>query len=257
MSARVVLDVRWRLNGPPGIDDYLAAHLPGAVYVDLEAAFSGPAGSGGRHPLPAADDLQRAMRVAGVDDDSSLLIYDDGDLLPASRAWWTLRYFGFTGPVEVLDGGFAAWTGPVTTEVPSVVAGDFTARPGHMPVLDADGAAGLAKTGILLDVRAPERFRGEVEPIDTVAGHIPGAVSAPGSGIFGADGRLNSPAELGARYAALGVAPGVTIGAYCGSGITAAREVYAMHLAGVDAALYVGSWSHWTADPSRLVATGP
>lgn len=253
----IVLDVRWRLNGPPGLDDYLVSHLPGAVFVDLHDGVTGPAGAGGRHPLPLAADFERAMRAAGVSDSSDVLIYDDGDLLPASRVWWTLRYFGFTGPVSVLDGGFAGWTGAVSSSVPSVVPGTFTARPGHMPVLDAASAASLASSGILLDVRASERFRGEVEPIDKVAGHIPGALNAPGAGIFDTSGLLLSPGALGERYAELGVRPGTEVGAYCGSGVTAAREVYAMHLAGLSAALYVGSWSEWITDPSRPIATGP
>jgi len=136
-------------------------------------------------------------------------------------------------------------------------AGDFTARPGQMPVLDADAAAGLARRGHLLDARARERYRGEREPIDPVAGHIPGAVSAPTTANVGADGRFLPAAGLRARFASLGAAGPGTVGAYCGSGVTAAHEVLALELAGIHASLYVGSWSNWVADPARPVATGP
>ena len=296
----VLLDVRWRLGGPAGIDSYRAGHLPGAVYVDLDADLAAPPGTGGRHPLPAAADFQAAMRRAGVRTGYPVVAYDDGDSTVAARAWWTLRYFGHD-QVRVLDGGFRAWaaTGqPVTAAQPSVAEGDFTAVPGHLPVLDAAGAAALAQSGVLLDARAGERYRGETEPIDLVAGHIPGALSAPTAGNVGADGRFLSPAELRQRFAGLGIplvprpgasgpqpsrpgavaspsgavaspsgavaspsdatasAPAAT-GAYCGSGVTAAHEVLALALAGVPAALYVGSWSGWITDPGRPVATGP
>ena len=259
----VLLDVRWRLGGPPGIDGYRAGHLPGAVFVDLDADLAGPPGAGGRHPLPAAAGFQAAMRRAGVRAGYPVVAYDDGDSTVAARAWWTLRYFGHD-QVRVLDGGLRAWAAagqPVTTQAPTVAAGDFTAVPGHLPVLDAAGAAALARSGVLLDARAGERYRGETEPVDPVAGHIPGALSAPTAGNVGADGRFLPPAELRQRFARLGVVlspePGPAVGAYCGSGVTAAHEVLALALAGVQAALYVGSWSGWTADPARPVATGP
>jgi thiosulfate/3-mercaptopyruvate sulfurtransferase len=292
----VLLDVRWRLGGPPGIDSYRAGHLPGAVYVDLDADLAAPPGAGGRHPLPAAADFQAAMRRAGVRTGYPVVAYDDGDSTVAARAWWTLRYFGHDR-VRVLDGGFRAWVAagqPVTAAEPSVAGGDFTAVPGHLPVLDAAGAAALARSGVLLDARAGERYRGETEPIDPVAGHIPGALSAPTAGNVGADGRFLPPAELRQRFAGVGVplveepgAPGpeasppgagagpagppgaaagspgagasppAAVGAYCGSGVTAAHEVLALALAGVPAALYVGSWSGWITDPGRPVATGP
>jgi thiosulfate/3-mercaptopyruvate sulfurtransferase len=289
----VLLDVRWRLGGPAGIDSYRAGHLPGAVYVDLDADLAAPPGTGGRHPLPAAADLQAVMRRAGVRTGYPVVAYDDGDSTVAARAWWTLRYFGHD-QVRVLDGGFRAWAAagqPVTVAEPGVAAGDFTAVPGHLPVLDAAGAAALARSGVLLDARAGDRYRGETEPIDPVAGHIPGALSAPTVGNVGADGRFLPPAELRQRFAGLGVslvpAPGApgpepsppgtaanpsdaaanpsdaaasgpaAVGAYCGSGVTAAHEVLALALVGVPAALYVGSWSGWITDPGRPVATGP
>jgi len=258
----VLFDVRWRLGGPPGIDSYRAGHLPGAVFVDLDTDLAGPPGAGGRHPLPSATAFQAAMRRAGVSAGRPVVAYDDVDSTIAARAWWTLRYFGHE-PAAVLDGGFRAWVAagqPVTTDEPRVAAGDFTADPGHLPVLDAAGAAALARSGVLLDARAGERYRGETEPVDPVAGHIPGARSAPTAGNVDGDGRFRPPGELRRRFAALGVAPGrggSAVGAYCGSGVTAAHEVLALGLAGVPAALYVGSWSGWTADPARPVATGP
>ena len=258
--APVLLDVRWRLGGPPGIDRYREGHLPGAVFADLDRDLAGPPGAGGRHPLPDPAAFQAAMRAAGVSQHRPVVVYDDGDATSAARGWWTLRYFGHEN-VRVLDGGYRAWVSAghaVTTAAPAPAAGDFTARPGGMPVLDAAGAQAVARTGLLLDARAGERYRGEVEPVDPVAGHIPGAVSAPTVGNVNADGTFSGAAELAARFAALGAVPGAgtPVGAYCGSGVTAAHEVLALMLAGLPAALYVGSWSNWVADPARPVATG-
>jgi thiosulfate/3-mercaptopyruvate sulfurtransferase len=255
----VLLDVRWRLGGPPGIDSYRAGHLPSAVFVDLDRDLSGPPGPAGRHPLPSAEDFQAVMRRAGVSDGRPVVAYDDADATVAARAWWLLRYFGHRS-ARVLDGGFRAWRAagqPLTTAEPPAEPGDFTARPGHMPLLDAVGASATARSGVLLDARAAERYRGETEPIDPVAGHIPGAVSAPAVANVTRDGSFLALAELRERFAALGVRPGVAAGAYCGSGVTAAAEVLALELAGIPAALYVGSWSSWVADPARPVATGP
>ncbi|WP_336213554.1 sulfurtransferase [Nonomuraea sp. LPB2021202275-12-8] len=258
LSGVSVLDVRWRLGGPPGIGLYREGHLPGAVYCDLDADLAARPGAGGRHPLPAAEEFEAAMRRLGVSGGRPVVVYDDAGATVAARAWWVLRYFGHPD-VRVLDGGLPAWIAaglPVVKEEPEVAAGDFTARPGGMPVLDADAAAALAAEGVLLDARAEERYRGEVEPVDPVAGHIPGAVSAPTSANVGPDGTFLAPGELRARFAALGAAEGVPAGAYCGSGVTAAHEVLAMEVAGLPAALYAGSWSNWVADPSRPVATG-
>ncbi|RVX43380.1 thiosulfate/3-mercaptopyruvate sulfurtransferase [Nonomuraea polychroma] len=253
-----LLDVRWRLGGPPGIELYREGHIPGAVYCDLDTDLAAPPGAGGRHPLPEAEAFQSAMRRLGVRDDRPVVVYDDVGSTVAARAWWALRYFGHQD-VRVLDGGLSAWTAarlPTTKETPSVKEGDFTARPGGMPVLTAEQAAALAAEGVLLDARAAERYRGEVEPVDPVAGHVPGAVSAPTMDNVGPDGRFLDPAALRARFAELGVGEGVQAGAYCGSGVTAAHEVLALEVAGLPAALYVGSWSNWVADPSRPVATG-
>jgi thiosulfate/3-mercaptopyruvate sulfurtransferase len=252
-----LLDVRWRLGGPPGVDGYRQGHLPGAVFADLDLA--GPPGPAGRHPLPDPAAFQAAMRAAGVSRDRAVVVYDDGDAMSAARGWWTLRYFGHPD-VRVLDGGYRAWAGaglPVSTTVPGPVPGDFTADPGHLPVLDAAGAQAVARTGLLLDARAGERYRGETEPVDPVAGHIPGAVSAPTAGNVNPDGTFKDPAELAARFARLGASPGPPVAAYCGSGVTAAHEVLALALAGIPAALYVGSWSNWVSDPAWPVAAGP
>ncbi len=257
-----LLDIRWRLGGPPGLACYRAGHLPGAAFVDLDRDLSGPPGAGGRHPLPAAAWFQAAMRRAGVRDGRAVVVYDEADAMAAARGWWLLRYFGHDR-VQVLDGGYRAWQAagqPVTTGDEHTTPGDFTARPGGLPLLDAAGAARLARHGLLLDARAPERYRGDTEPVDPVAGHIPGAVSAPATASLGPGGRFLPPGRLRARFARLaaqaGVPPAAGVGVYCGSGVTAAHEVLALALAGQSAALYAGSWSHWITDPGHPVATG-
>lgn len=260
----VLLDVRWRLGGPPGREDYDRGHLPGAIYLDLDADLAAPPGPGGRHPLPEAAELQRVLRAAGVREDSVVVAYDADNGSIATRVWWLLRWAGHD-KVRVLDGGYAAWAAdnrPITTDVPQPEPGDVTVHPGHMPVLDADGAATLARTGLLLDARAPERYRGDIEPIDPKAGHVPGAHNAPFAAHTNADGRWRTPAELAGHFAELGL-PGereAPIGAYCGSGVTATSVVLALEIAGITtkdapAALYAGSWSNWAAT-DRPVATG-
>ncbi|MEV0784268.1 sulfurtransferase [Streptomyces sp. NPDC050423] len=253
----VLLDVRWQLGGPHGRSDYEAGHIPGAVFVDLDAELAGPAGAGGRHPLPGPAEFGAVMRRAGVGRDRSVIVYDGGQGWAAARAWWLLRWTGHRD-VRVLDGGLAAWTGELSKEIPAPAEGDFVPEPGALPLLDADGAAALARSGLLLDARAAERYRGDVEPIDRVGGHIPGAVSAPTGENVGADGRFLPADALAARFAGLG-ADGDTagVGVYCGSGVSGAHEVLALEIAGHRAALYAGSWSEWSADESRPVATGP
>ncbi len=262
----VVLDVRWRLAGPPGIDSYLDGHLPTARFVDLDKELSGNAGLGGRHPLPDSARFEAAMRLAGLHANQVAVAYDDGDSTVAARLWWTLRYFGHQ-QVAVLDGGFRAWARaglPLTKVVKRPPAGDFTASAGGgMPMLSDTEAGQLARSGYLLDSRVTARYTGEIEPIDRVGGHIPGAISVPTFENVGEDGRFRPQAELTERFAALGLphddpADGApVIGAYCGSGVTAAHQVLALELTGRRAALYVGSWSAWSADPRRPVATGP
>lgn len=258
----VVLDVRWRLVGPSPAELYGGGHLPGAVGVDLDRDLAGPVGDGerGRHPLPDPDVLQATLRRWGVRGGSTVVAYDDAEGSSAARAWWVLRWAGVVD-VRVLDGGIGAWVGaglPLTTEVPVPAPGDVVVRPGGMPTVDADGAAALPGAGgVLLDARAEPRYRGEVEPVDPVAGHIPGARSAPTSGNVDGDGRFLRPEQLRERFSALGVRADRAVGAYCGSGVTAAQEVLALEIAGIPAALYPGSWSEWVADEGRPVATGP
>lgn len=199
------------------------------------------------------------MRRLGVSASRTVVVYGDPDGWGAARAWWCLRYFGHPD-VRFLDGGYEAWAGaglPVETAEPTITPGDFQPRPGGMPLLDADAAARLAERGILLDARAAARYRGDEEPMDPVAGHIPGAVNAPTTDNVDASGRLLPPEELRRRFAELGVDGSAPVGVYCGSGVSAAHEVLALEVAGLPAALYVGSWSDWVRDPSRPVATGP
>lgn len=263
----VVLDVRWRLGGPPGRADHDAGHVPGAVFVDLDTALAAPPGARGRHPLPEPGALQEVLRRAGVGTGSAVVAHDDDSGAVAARAWWLLRWAGVpAGRVAVLDGGFRAWTAaglPVTAEPSRPTPGDVVVRPGGMPVVDADGAAALARDGVLLDARAGARYRGETEPVDPAAGHVPGAVNAPAIDHLDATGRWLPPAALAERYTALGVGTDTDrVGAYCGSGVTATAIVLALEHAGLcppgrPAALYPGSWSEWSGDPRRPVATGP
>ncbi|MFF4081409.1 sulfurtransferase [Streptomyces sp. NPDC001777] len=252
----VLLDVRWQLGGPHGRPDYEAGHIPGAVFVDLDAELAGPPGGGGRHPLPDPEEFGAVMRRAGVSGDTPVVVYDGGQGWAAARAWWLLRWTGHED-VRVLDGGLAAWPGELQKETPAPAGGDFRPVPGGLPLLDADGAAALADSGLLLDARAAERYRGDVEPIDRVGGHIPGAVSAPTSENTGDDGRFLAPEALAARFGELGADGAKEVGVYCGSGVSGAHEVLALAVAGIPAALYAGSWSEWSADESRPVATGP
>ncbi|MEU6127915.1 sulfurtransferase [Saccharopolyspora sp. NPDC047091] len=259
----VLLDVRWSLLGPPGREAYERDHLPGAVFVDLDTELAAPPGPGGRHPLPAADDLQAVLRRAGVAADREVVVYDAADGSAAARAWWLVRWAGHPR-VRVLDGGYRAWVGggrPVTAELPEVVPTEFEVVPGSLPVIDADEAARLAAAGRLLDARAPERYRGEVEPVDPRPGHIPGARNAPFADNVTADGTWRAPEELARRFRELGVDADGPVGAYCGSGITACSALLALEHAGLSgpgnpAALYSGSWSQWSSDPGRPAKTG-
>ncbi|MEV5981758.1 sulfurtransferase [Streptomyces sp. NPDC052114] len=252
----VVLDVRWQHQGSMR-SAYEEGHIPSAVFVDLDADLAGPAGAGGRHPLPDPDRFGAVMRAAGVSQDRAVVVYDGGQNWAAARLWWMLRWTGHTA-VRVLDGGIALWTGPLEQGTGSAPAeGSFVPAPNDTDLLDADSAAALARSGLLLDARAAERYRGEVEPLDRVAGHIPGAVSAPTTENVAADGRFRPAAELADRFKALGASGTSEIGVYCGSGVSGAHEVLALAVAGIPAALYVGSWSEWSSDATRPVATGP
>lgn len=254
-----VLDVRWELGAGAQRSAYRRGHIPGAAFVDLDAELSAPAGAGGRHPLPDAHAFTQLMRAKGVDRSRAVIAYDAGPALAAARCWWLLRHFGHE-QAAVLDGGLEGWLREGLTVAlgdPSPPRpGDFTAQVGAMPVVDADGVFALAGRRLLLDARAPERFRGEQEPADPVAGHVPGALNRPTTANVGADGRFRPAHELRAEFAALGLDPGEQPAVYCGSGVTAAHEILALELAGYRAALYPGSWSEWITDPSRPVATG-
>ncbi|WP_062297332.1 sulfurtransferase [Demequina maris] len=252
-----LLDVRWALAQPNGEAEHAAGHLPGAVYVDLDTELADIGDPrAGRHPLPTPEAFQAAARRWGLDDGDAVVVYDGGPSFGAARAWWLLRHAGVD--VRILDGGYDAWvlaglpveTGPVEPEPGSVALGW-----GLMPVVEADDVAAWPARGVLLDARAPERFRGDVEPMDPVAGHIPGAVNAPTTGNAGGKGTFLSGAELEARFAGLGVAPGADVAVYCGSGVTAAHQIAALEIVGIPATLYPGSWSAW-AHQGRPVATG-
>ena len=250
-----LLDVRYRTGTTTGAADFAAGHVPGAAYVDLDSDLAGPPGAGGRHPLPDPAVFLAAMQRAGVGLDGGVVVYDDWSGQAAARAWWLLRHYGHHD-VRVLDGGWSAWQadgGAVETGETTPTRGDFHGRPGSMPVVDADRAQGV---GVLVDARAPERYRGATEPIDPVAGHIPGAVNVPTVRNLDNHGHFRDVHELREVYGAVGAVPGADVAAYCGSGVTASHDVLALELAGVRAALYPGSWSEWVADPARPVSTG-
>ena len=255
----VLLDVRWALGDPHGREQYRAGHLPGAVFVDLASELAGPADpSSGRHPLPPLEQFQASVRSWGVRSGDVLVAYDDSGNLAAARLWWMLRNAGFP-EVYLLDGGLAAWRGAgfdLESGERQAEPGDVVLSGGAMPVIDAGQAASWAGQGLLLDARAGERYRGEFEPVDPRAGHIPGAVSAPTTGNVGADGRFLPPAALRDRFTGLGVRADVPTAVYCGSGVTAAHEIAALEIAGFPAALYPGSFSEWSNKPSNPVVTG-
>jgi thiosulfate/3-mercaptopyruvate sulfurtransferase len=253
-----LLDVRYQMGGPGGPGEYTEGHIPGAVYVDMDTALADPPGERGRHPLPDVGVFEAAMRAAGVSTSRPVVVYDDWQGRAAARCWWLLRHHGHED-VRVLDGGWSAWKqagGAVETGARLVRPGDFTARPGTLPTVTAEEVPAFVERAVLVDARAAERFRGETEPVDPVAGRIPGAVNVPTGVNVRADGTFRSPEELLALYAVEGVTAQTEVGVYCGSGVTAAHNILALASAGIEATLYPGSWSEWIADPSRPVATG-
>lgn len=253
----VLLDVRWALGDPHGRDHYLAGHLPGAVFADMDTELASHGlPSDGRHPLPAEADFAATVRRWGINTGDTVVVYDDAGAAAAARAWWLLGYAGIPD-VHLLDGGLAAWRGaglPLAAGEVRAEPGNAVVRYGARETIDADAAA--AWDGVLLDARAGERYRGEAEPIDPRAGHIPGAVSAPTSENL-AEGRFRPAQDLRARFESLGVSPDTPVAVYCGSGVTAAHQIAALEIAGFKAALYPGSWSAWSNQPGRPVATGP
>jgi thiosulfate/3-mercaptopyruvate sulfurtransferase len=264
----VVIDVRWSLNGPSRLPDFLAGHIPGAHWVDLETELSDHQRTGGRHPLPETPAFEAAMRRAGVDLDSPVVVYDADNALAAARLWWMLVDAGHR-QVRVLNGGFAAWEragGPIETGPGTAVRpGDFVADPGQLPKIDGDSLAAQIAAGTIgtvIDVRGAERYAGESEPIDPVAGHIPGAINVPSMLNVASDGRFREPAEISSNFA-VGSSSADASSAdarpvvYCGSGITAAHTALARVAAGLSMPrVYPGSWSDWISDSSRPVATG-
>lgn len=251
-----LLDVRWALDGSKGRHNYLEGHLPGAVHIDLPTELAAPAAPGaGRHPLPDPESFAATLRRAGVRQDGIVIAYDDTNGAPAARLVWMLRAVGHEA--AVLDGGLAAWDGPLVAAAEQPAPGDVTARPWPASAIATidEVAAGQA---LVIDARAPERYRGDVEPMDPRAGHVPGAINLPFSGNLGADGRFRPEDQLRVRFAAAGAQPESEIIVYCGSGVTATHDVLALQQAGYDRVrLFPGSWSQWSADPDRPVATGP
>ena len=253
----VVLDVRWQLGDDDGHARYRTGHIPGAVYVDLDSQLAGPPSpEAGRHPLPEIDALTEAARLWGIDDTSPVVVYDDNGNLAAARAWWLLRWGGHRD-VRLLDGGLTAWRDSgmrLSTGDTPVRPGSVTLRAGSLPTATIDDVAALgsdhSKT-VLVDARAAERYRGEVEPIDPRAGHIPGAISIPTSENIDESGRFRAASELRERFAQAGVTDGTPVVAYCGSGVNAAHEIAALEIAGLSGTLFPGSWSQWSADPAR------
>lgn len=256
-----IADVRWSLAGPPGRAAYASGHIPRAVFLDAEDELASPGAGFGRHPVPSADKLARVLGERGIGDEHVVVAYDDAGGSIASRLWWLYRHYGHDGTCAVLDGGITAWTDaglPLTTDEPAVAPARWTPRETRDDVVGtAEVETMIGRPTLLLDARAGERYRGETEPIDPRPGHIPGAVSAPWSDNLGADGRFLQPDELRRRYAAMGATEQPPV-AYCGSSLTATHDLLALELAGIDGGrLYEGSWSDWSADPSRPAATGP
>lgn len=256
----VLLDVRWALGDPHGEQHYLTGHIPGAVYASLDAELAGPgAPEEGRHPLPSIAKFQASARGWGINDDDVVVAYDDSGSMAAARLWWLLRHGGFES-VRLLDGGLAAWraAGFPLAEGAELAdhSGDVSLAFGQMPVVSLGQAAQWPAHGIFLDARAAERYRGDVEPMDPRAGHIPGAVSRPTSANLDAVKKFRSAAELSSDFSALGVHDGAEVAVYCGSGVTAAHQIAALEIAGIRAALFPGSWSAWSQHPDLPVATG-
>lgn len=253
-----VIDVRWRLDRPDGRTEYLGGHIPGAVYVPLDTELSthGDAADG-RHPLPSTAVLQAAARRWGLRNGDLVVAYDDANGLAAARAWWLLRQGGIR--VRVLSGGIRAWIDaglPVATDDVVPAPGDVLLSEIGGDALTIDEAAAFPASGVLLDVRAPERYRGETEPLDPVAGHIPGARNLPTLLHLDEDGRMRDADAVRATFAAAGVTPGTPVAAYCGSGVTAAHTALILDEVGLPAKVYPGSWSQWSNTPGRPVATG-
>lgn len=260
-SPPTLLDVRWELAGSRP-DDFEAGHISGAVFVDLEAELTDglvAPEAGGRHPLPTTQQFQASCDRWGVHEGTPVVVMDAGPSLAAARAWWLLRWFGHPD-VRVLDGGFAAWRRSglsfVTGPEPSPNDGSFEPRPGSLRTVSLDEVADPDRPWILLDARAGERFRGEVEPMDPVAGHIPGAVNVPTLSALSDDNTFLSEVELTALFDRAGVHQGDDVVTSCGSGVTAGHQVLALSLVGIEAGLFPGSYSQWCRTPGLPIGRG-
>jgi len=258
-----ILDVRWRVDDPDGRAAYLQGHLPGAVYVSLEDELTDHTIAGrGRHPLPSGRSLETAARKWGIRQDMLVVVYDDLNRAGSARAWWALTAAGLEN-VRILDGGLSAWrsaersleTGPVNPQPGNVTVPHDDLYAGSRPTLTAEQSGAGSVT--LLDARAPERFRGDVEPLDPVAGHIPGAKNLPSGAVLAGDGMFIGDYALTQLLSDHGIDRDGRIGVYCGSGVTATVTIAALAAMGREAALYPGSWSEWSSDPTRAVARGP
>jgi thiosulfate/3-mercaptopyruvate sulfurtransferase len=262
-----LLDVRWDLTDAPGDGRrrYARGHLPGARFLDLEEVLTAHTDDprDGRHPLPDVPTLTAGLEALGVTAEDDIVVYDEPGSYAAERAWWVLRWAGLR--TRVLDGGIDAWVEsglPLEQGEPAVATpSQLDLTVGQLPTIDADEAAGYATAGgVLVDGRAPERYRGETEPLDPRPGHVPGAVNVPAAALYAA-GRMPSDEELRSRLAVPlggGLEDGRrAVAAYCGSGVSAARDVLALAALGVEASLYPGSWSAWSNDPARPAALGP
>ncbi|MGF6593247.1 sulfurtransferase [Pseudomonas sp. 2835] len=264
--ALVILDCRFALEDIDyGQRSYAEGHIAGAHFADLERDLSGPIVKGltGRHPLPNPAQLVERLRAWGIDNDSEIVVYDDGPGAFAARAWWLLAWLGKRSGVSILDGGLKAWHAaglPLSLDPPVKREGNFSGEPDDSLVLDATQLAErLGQPELtLIDARGLPRFRGEVEPIDPVAGHIPGAQCAAFTDNLGADGRFLPAEQLKQRFAQkLDKRAPEQLVAYCGSGVTACHNLFALALAGYPLGkLYAGSWSEWITDSQRPVATG-
>jgi thiosulfate/3-mercaptopyruvate sulfurtransferase len=257
-----VLDVRWRLDEPDGQPAYLHGHIPGAVYVSLEDELSDHTVTGrGRHPLPSGRSVEASAQRWGIREGAPTVVYDDWNRAGSARAWWVLTAAGLSD-VRILDGGLSAWrsaggslaTGTVTPPPGNVTVSHDDLYAGALPTLTAQQAGAAEMT--LLDARAPERFRGDVEPVDPVAGHIPGAKNLPSSDVLAGDGTFLTESALARLLSDHGVERDRPIGAYCGSGVTATITLAALATMRYQAALFPGSWSEWSSDPARAVARG-
>ncbi|WP_127781915.1 sulfurtransferase [Rhodococcus sp. X156] len=255
----VLADVRWYLDGRSGRAAHEAGHLPGAVFVDLDRCLAAPPSpERGRHPLPDPEVFAAELGRLGIGDDDTVVAYDDAGGRSAARLVWLLRATGHEA--ALLDGGLAAYRGPLETAPVRRAPTTFTARPWpreRLADLDEVVAQAGGGAGVVLDARAPERYRGEQEPVDARAGHVPGAKNLPTQATLAEDGTFLPAAELRRRFTAAGVGAGAPVTAYCGSGVTACHSLLALELSGLGAGrLYPGSWSQYSSDPRRPVATG-